>query len=99
MSIKNKLDGIKSIMTTAIMTGIALVIANSWGAAIRKTVSKIVDRVKCAHFLTTKNKGDYKSCQERQGLLSLYINALVTSVLLSIIAFLLFGKRAVKRIK
>jgi len=87
MSIQNKLDGIKSIMTTAILTGIALVIANSWGSAIKKTVSYLVDKVKCGHLLLTKVKGDYKSCQDRQGLLSLYINALVTSIFLSIIVF------------
>ena len=99
MSIQNKLNGTKSIMTTAILTGIALVIANSWGSAIKKTVSYIVDKVKCGDLLHTKIKDDFKLCQERQGLLSLYINALVTSILLSIIVFLFFGKRSVKRIK
>ncbi len=98
MSVNDKLHGVKSIIITAMMTGIALVIANSWGSAIKSTVTRLVNNFQCGNLLTLEEEADeYKSCQTRQGLLGKYINAIVTSLLLSVIAFLIFGIHPVKR--
>lgn len=106
MSMKDKTKNIKTVIIGAILTGIALVIANSWGAAIKKTVSILVNKVKCSKLLDLNimgedgeedktNKADndekYQKCKDKNSIYSLYINALITSILLSIIVYMMFG--------
>lgn len=98
MSLLKKVDGIRSIMLGAVLTGISLVIANTWGEAIKSTVTKIVDKIRCGHLLVLKDQGKYEKCQ-KNNIYTLYINAFITTILLSLVAFFLFGQGAVKKMK
>jgi hypothetical protein len=106
MSISDKANNIKTVMMGAILTGVALVIANSWGGAIKESVILLVNKVRCGKYLvlpnnkkdkkeTEKLNKEYETCKNQESLSGLYINAVITSILLSIIVFLLFGKQGV----
>ena len=96
MSIIKKVDGIRSIMVGAVLTGVSLVIANAWGDAIKKSVTKMVNKVRCSKFSLLKDQDKYQKCQKND-LVGLYINAIITTVVLSIIAFLIYGNGAAKK--
>jgi len=101
MTITDNANNIRTVMMGAILTGIALVIANSWGDAIKKTVNLVVNNVRCGKYLVLKNDktdANYNKCKEQESIYSLYINAIITSILLSIIVLVLFGKHGVSTI-
>jgi hypothetical protein len=89
----SKFEKIKTIMIGSIMTGLALVIADSWGGALKKTVILMLNRIRCGGFLLDNKPGEYKKCSEgaSDSLLTLYINAFITTIILSLIALLIFG--------
>ena len=45
MYILDRLKSIRSVMVGAVITGIALVIANAWGQAIKKSVTLFVNKI------------------------------------------------------
>ena len=81
------------------MTGIALVIANAWGQVIKKTISLLVNKVRCEKYLVTNNTKEYKECEKSESITSLFINAIITSIMLYIIVVILFGKTGLKKIR
>lgn len=106
MTIGDKANNIKTVMTGAILTGIALVIANAWGAAIKNSVILLVNKMRCGKYVVLPNSDkskkeiaklneEYKTCKNEESLYGLYINALITSILLSVIVLLIFGKQGV----
>ena len=99
MASDSKSNSIKTVMFGAILTGIALVIANSWGAAIKNTVNILVNKVRCGKYLILKKQEQYDKCKQQESLYGFYINAVITTILLSIIVMVLFGKEGVKSIK
>ena len=103
MGIFKKVEGIRDIMMGAVLTAISLVIAQSWSDAIKTTITKSVDKFRCGHLLLMKElKGSdredkYKKCQQ-EDVYSLYINAIIVTLGLSIIAYILFGRKAAKKL-
>lgn len=96
----NKLQsGIDAIIIGAILTGVALVIANAWGKAIQKTISLLVNKVRCQKYLVLDNKKEYEECEKSESIESLYINAIMTSVILYIIIISVFGKNSINKMK
>lgn len=92
-SIKNKMN---PIIVAAFLTGIALVISQAWGQAIKKTIAKIVNKIQCSEYLLHKDKTKHKECTKHHSLISLYINAILTSILVFFIVYFLFGNKKSK---
>jgi len=89
-SIKNKTN---PIIIASFLTGIALVISQAWGQAIKKTISIIVNKILCSEYLLHKDKIKHKECKKHNSLISLYINAILTSILVFLIVYFLFGNK------
>ena len=91
--------GIQKIIIGAVLTGVTLVIAIAWGEAIQKTVSLLVNKVRCGKYLVLKEKKEYEKCQNSESVLSFYINAIATSIILYTIILIVLGNKAVKRVR
>ncbi len=103
MKIVEKVEGIRDILMGAVLTAISLVIAQSWSEAIKTSITKIVDKFRCGHILLMKElKGSdrddkYQKCQQ-EDIYSLYINAIFVTLGLSIVAYILFGRKGAKKL-
>jgi hypothetical protein len=88
------------IIIGAILTAVAFVIAHAWGLAIQKSISYLVDKVRCtSKYGFDYSDKEYKECIQEQSILGLYINAFATSIFLYGIISLLFGMKGLKNVK
>jgi hypothetical protein len=101
MKIIERVKGIRSILMGAVLTAISLVIAQSWSQAIKITIKKVVNKFRCGRILLIKSSDSYDKyakCQQEEDIYSIYINAIIVTICLSIIAYILFGRNAVKKL-
>ena len=76
---------IKKIILGSILTGIALVIANAWGQAVKKTILLLVNKIRCEKFILSNKKKLYETCLQNEDVLGLYINAFMITIILTLI--------------
>ena len=86
--LSSKASEVKMVMIGAIMTGIALVIAQSWGKVIRKSVERLTKYIHCRG----KTGDKLNQCNTGGSLFGEYINAVVTTIILSVMAVFIFGR-------
>lgn len=86
----DNMDKIKTLIAGAIVTGVSLVIARSWGGVIKELVSRHVRQIRCKLF--TNNKEKHKKCLHDQGLMVEFINAGVTTLLMAGLMVLFFSQ-------
>lgn len=92
-------NNIKAIIMGAILTGIALVIAQTWSQVIKKTVLLLVNKVRCEKYLIKNDIKEYKICEKSETIETLFLNAIITSIIIYIVVAILFGKRGIEQIR
>ena len=98
LSLTNIKNGINPIIIGAILTAVAFVIADSWGQAINKTVNLLTNKIRCTRFIN-HDDNHYKKCLEDNSILGLYINAILTTIIVYFIVRFVFGKKSLKMIR
>ena len=92
--LKNVKNNINPIILSAFLTGIALVISSAWGDAIKKTITLLVNKIRCSNY----SKKQYEKCSNHETLISLYINAILTSIIVLVIVHIIFGNHKPKHL-
>ena len=98
LNFNNIKNGINPIIIGAFLTGIALVLADSWGQAIKKTISILVNKVRCSKYVILNDPEKYDKCTKDDNVLSLYLNALITSLIVYLFIRMILGNKVAKKI-
>ena len=97
MRFKQVMSASREMMLGAVFTGIALVIANSWGTFLTTATTKVVNSVRCGKYKSSKDKdvtplpgktvvGSTKeACESEITVWGTFWGAIITSIFLTLV--------------
>lgn len=77
-------------IVVAVLTGIALVISQAWGAVIQKSTNFLVNKMRCGKYLIFNDLEGHGICKNQDTITSALINAVLTTLILYTIIKILF---------
>ena len=109
MGIKQVMSASREMIMGAVFTGIALVIANSWGSFLTTCTTKVVNSVRCSKYKKSK-KGDNtplpvakdeiqitkEMCESEVTVWGTFWAAIITSIFLTVVIICLMLARGKK---
>ncbi len=95
MGFKQVMSASREMILGAVFTGIALVIANSWGSFLTTCTTKVVNAVRCSKYkksdkdvvtpLPVSNSSAKESCENEVTVWGTFWAAIITSLFLTIV--------------